>query len=109
MSSTWIQAIALILSPISITALILFLGRSATKQYFQTPNNNLMAGFSHAQAVVGMSDAMSAVIDDLQFTVGEGPCHDALRTGRPVHSSDLTTERRWPGWKAATPGGRSSA
>jgi len=62
---------------------------------------NLMAGPSHAQAVVGQSDARSAVIDDLQFTVGEGPCHDALRTGRPVHSSDLGAERRWPGYCSA--------
>lgn len=62
---------------------------------------NLMAGPSHAQAVVGMSDARSAAIDDLQFTVGEGPCHDALRTGRPVHSSDLGTETRWPGYCSA--------
>ncbi|MCW2819295.1 MAG: hypothetical protein JWR42_2082 [Marmoricola sp.] len=62
---------------------------------------NLMAGPSHAQAVVGVSDVRSAVIDDLQFTLGEGPCHDALRTGRPVHSSDLGTETRWPGYCAA--------
>ena len=62
---------------------------------------NLMAGPSHAQAVVGMSDDKSAVVDDLQFTVGEGPCHDALRTGRPVHSSDLGTETRWPGYCSA--------
>ncbi len=62
---------------------------------------NLMAGPSHAQAVVGMSDPSSAVIDDLQFTVGEGPCHDALRTGRPVHSSNLGIEVRWPGYCSA--------
>jgi GAF domain/ANTAR domain len=62
---------------------------------------NLMAGPSHAQAVVGMSDDESAVVDDLQFTAGEGPCHDALRTGRPVHSSDLGTETRWPGYCSA--------
>lgn len=62
---------------------------------------NLMAGPSHAQAVVGMSDRRSAVVDDLQFTVGEGPCHDALSTGRPVHSSDLSTETRWPGYCSA--------
>lgn len=62
---------------------------------------NLMAGPSHAQAVVGKSDNQSAVVDDLQFTVGEGPCHDALRTGRPVHSSNLGTETRWPGYCSA--------
>lgn len=59
---------------------------------------NLMAGPSHGQAVVGRSDDRSAVVDDLQFTLGEGPCHDALRTGRPVHSSDLSAESRWPGY-----------
>ena len=62
---------------------------------------NLMSGPSHAQAVVGQSDHKSAAVDDLQFTVGEGPCHDALRTGRPVHSSNLGTETRWPGYCSA--------
>lgn len=61
---------------------------------------NLMAGPSHAQAVVGMSDTHSAAVDDLQFTVGEGPCHDALRTERPVHSADLASETRWPGYSS---------
>jgi hypothetical protein len=59
---------------------------------------NLMAGPTHAEAVVGRSDNQSALVDDLQFTVGEGPCHDALRTGRPVHCSDLGHETRWPGY-----------
>lgn len=62
---------------------------------------NLMAGPSHAQAVVGRSDDRSAAVDDLQFTVGEGPCHDAARTGRVVHSRDLATETRWPGYCSA--------
>lgn len=59
---------------------------------------NLMAGPSHAQAVVGMSDPGTAAVDDLQFSLGEGPCHDALRAEGPVHSADLAVETRWPGY-----------
>lgn len=62
---------------------------------------NLMSIPPSTSSVIGTSDAVSALIDDLQFTVGEGPCHDALCTGRPVHSADLAAETRWPGYCSA--------
>jgi GAF domain-containing protein len=37
-------------------------------------------------------------IDELQFTLKEGPCFDALRTHETVHSRDLATDPRWPRW-----------
>ncbi len=59
---------------------------------------NLMSSGSGAEAVVGSSDALSARVDDLQLTVGEGPCHDALATHRPVQAANLAVETRWPGY-----------
>jgi hypothetical protein len=46
----------------------------------------------------GASDPTSAHLDDLQFTLGEGPCWDATRHGHPVLVGDLTgpAGRRWP-------------
>ncbi|MBL7502565.1 GAF and ANTAR domain-containing protein [Frankia sp. CNm7] len=46
----------------------------------------------------GASDPVSAHLDDLQFTLGEGPCWDAARHGHPVLVGDLTGQaaRRWP-------------
>jgi GAF domain-containing protein len=37
-------------------------------------------------------------LEDLQFSLGEGPCVDASQTGRPVLQPDLarTGGRRWP-------------
>lgn len=37
-------------------------------------------------------------IDELQFSLKEGPCFDALRTHETVHSLDLATDQRWPSW-----------
>ncbi|WP_143261687.1 GAF and ANTAR domain-containing protein [Allokutzneria sp. NRRL B-24872] len=45
------------------------------------------------------TDDMAGRLVELQVTVGEGPCLDALRTGGPVLVSDLRTpacQHRWP-------------
>jgi hypothetical protein len=41
---------------------------------------------------------LSRTLDELQFTFGEGPCRDAVTSGRPVLVDDLddAAERRWP-------------
>jgi hypothetical protein len=48
------------------------------------------------------SDAVSAVIEDLQFSLGEGPCIDACREGRPVLEPDLVAPERTR-WLAFAP------
>ena len=47
------------------------------------------------------TDATSRTIEDLQFTLGEGPCVDAASSGEPVHVPDLGAAEarladRWP-------------
>lgn len=46
----------------------------------------------------GSSGELSRDLDELQFTFGEGPCLDAVRTGQPVLVPDLDdpVELRWP-------------
>jgi len=44
------------------------------------------------------SDEALRRIDELQFTLKQGPCFDALRTHETVHSRDLATDERWPTW-----------
>jgi hypothetical protein len=46
----------------------------------------------------GSSGELSLMLDELQFTYGEGPCLDAVATGRPVLAEDLNSpaEARWP-------------
>ena len=47
-----------------------------------------------------VSDGRSRLIEDLQFTLGEGPCVDAVRSGSPVLLDDVRAltdaTRRWP-------------
>jgi hypothetical protein len=49
------------------------------------------------------TDGPAAVMEDLQATLGEGPCVDASHDGHPVLQSDLvaTGAARWPGFTAA--------
>jgi hypothetical protein len=49
-------------------------------------------------ATVCASDDIAARIEELQFTLGEGPCIDALRLGAPVLVGDLDSaaHRQWP-------------
>ena len=53
------------------------------------------------RGVVCATDEVSARIEDLQFTLGEGVCVEAVTDGAPVMVSDLQqpgdlTVRRWP-------------
>ncbi len=45
----------------------------------------------------GSDEALNR-IDELQFTLKEGPCYDALHTYEVVHSRDLPHDDRWPRW-----------
>jgi hypothetical protein len=50
------------------------------------------------RATLGGSDDAIRLVEELQFTLGEGPCVDTYRTGRPVlepHLGDPDVER-WP-------------
>lgn len=50
------------------------------------------------QGVVAATDGPASLMEDLQFTLGEGPCLDASRDRRPVLQPDLarTAGTRWP-------------
>ena len=45
-----------------------------------------------------VSSKRVAALEDLQFTMGVGPCQDAFTTGRPVHAAsfDQMASTRWP-------------
>jgi hypothetical protein len=45
-----------------------------------------------------VSNQRMAALEDLQFTMGEGPCQDAFHSGRPVHAPrfDALVISRWP-------------
>lgn len=47
-----------------------------------------------------VTDPRARLIEDLQFTLGEGPCVDAARSGSPVLLDDIRAvtdaTRRWP-------------
>ena len=47
---------------------------------------------------VAVTDDAAGTMEELQFTLGEGPCVESSRTGRPVLQPDLarTGTARWP-------------
>ena len=57
----------------------------------------LMSAAGH-EGVVAATDGSARVMEDLQFTLGEGPCLDASSQGVPVLQPDLarTAPARWP-------------
>ena len=59
---------------------------------------------TEARETLSVTDATAAIVEDLQFTLGEGACIEAAVNGRPVlvpdlHDRGLTT--RWPVFAAA--------
>jgi GAF domain/ANTAR domain len=57
----------------------------------------LMAQDEH-RGTLGASNSVIRTIEELQFTLGEGPCVDTCRTGRPVLEPNLARPgtTRWP-------------
>ena len=51
---------------------------------------------------VAVTDRTAGTMEELQFTLGEGPCVESSATGRPVLQPDLarTGPARWPGFCA---------
>lgn len=45
---------------------------------------------------VGASDDTAETAERLEFTVADGPCFTAHRTGRPVNAPDSVIAQRWP-------------
>lgn len=56
-----------------------------------------------SRGTFGASDEDARVLDDLQFTFGEGPCLEAARARQPVLVPDLAAqeEPRWPAFAEA--------
>lgn len=56
----------------------------------------VMGGGQSGQLCV--SSQRIAALEDLQFTMGVGPCQDAFQTGQPVHAPSLGARAvsRWP-------------
>ena len=45
-------------------------------------------------AMLASTDGAAQIMEELQFTLGEGPCVDASTSGRPVLQPDLAAHRR---------------
>ncbi|WP_460531989.1 GAF and ANTAR domain-containing protein [Flindersiella endophytica] len=58
---------------------------------------SVMVGRRHRQSMYA-SDSVVEQIEDLQFSLGEGPCYEAFETGRPVLVTDLAKDAgaAWP-------------
>jgi GAF domain-containing protein len=56
----------------------------------------IMAGDTAGPVCV--SNPRMAALEDLQYTLGEGPCHDAFHSNAPVHAPRLDgpASTRWP-------------
>ncbi|UOZ04905.1 GAF and ANTAR domain-containing protein [Amycolatopsis sp. WQ 127309] len=69
----------------------------------KTPGGNGNGnGLSPSRGLVHATNPVSAGLEDLQLTVGEGPCLDAFATGGPVLISDLSAATaRWPAFTPA--------
>jgi len=64
---------------------------------------SLLTGSVHRQTL-SATDATAEILEDLQFTLGEGACLEATATGSPVlvpDIHDLTHTARWPVFAAA--------
>ena len=57
------------------------------------------------RALIHATGPQAAELEELQFTLGEGPCTDAFRSGTPVLVADLAAPGWWEWWPGFTPAG----
>lgn len=64
---------------------------------------SLLTDDNYSGGTVAASDGKSRLLEELQFTLGEGPCLDAYTLRRPILEPDLggRGSRRWPGYAPA--------
>jgi len=73
-------------------------GAGATVLSKSTDSMNI----GHRRGLVHASNPTSARLEDLQLTVGEGPCVDAFASGGPILVPDLLADvSRWPAFGSA--------
>jgi GAF domain-containing protein len=63
----------------------------------------LMTDDGPSGVVLGATDGRARQLEELQFSLGEGPCVEASRRGHPILEPDLTAAgpARWPGFGMA--------
>lgn len=77
--------------------------RAATRELSASGVGMSVMSPQGAVTVLAASSPWGEVIEQLQFTMGEGPCLDAYALGRPVLTSDLASasSSQWPGYASA--------
>lgn len=80
--------------------------RAATRELSASGMGMSVMSPEGAFTVLASSSPVSETIEQLQFTLGEGPCLDAYAFGRPVLTPDLShaATRQWPGYAPAAMG-----
>ncbi|NUS62351.1 MAG: GAF and ANTAR domain-containing protein [Saccharothrix sp.] len=57
---------------------------------------------SRAEEMLGASDSWTSGLEEIQYTLGEGPAVEAFTAGRPVLVADVRVDQvRWPGFAEA--------
>lgn len=61
-----------------------------------------LMGTGGSAGILAATNGQAQQMEDLQFALGEGPCIDAARSGRPVFCSDLSADgvARWPAFSS---------
>jgi GAF domain-containing protein len=53
---------------------------------------------------IASSGEMAAAMDEIQYSCGEGPCTDAVKTGHSINVPDLLEDERYPRYRKAMEG-----
>lgn len=93
-----------LLSLASTADLETFLGevaRLAARSVEPTASCGIIASSDGHPVTVVTSDSRAALVDEQQYSAGDGPCLQAMRTGVLVKVPDQDSDVRWPGYRVA--------
>jgi GAF domain-containing protein len=89
--------------PAALSGWLRRLCRATTRALPATAVGITMGAPSSESVRLAGSGDQADLLEQLQFTLGEGPCHDAFSAGRPVFVPDVDGlgGSRWPGYTPA--------
>ena len=90
---------SLLLSAPTVEEFLAQLARLAARVVEPPASCGILTRYDGAPRTIATSDERAALIDQQQYSNGDGPCLESLRTGQVVEVEDQRTDDRWGGYQ----------
>lgn len=101
LAGTLVQMAGLVLSQETVRSAVELVTALASATAPNTAGAAVTVVDQHGTRTMAATTELAAQADALQYSLDEGPCLTAWRTGKAVRVDDAAGDRRWPAWNDA--------